>query len=81
MSVGCAIVASDTQPLREAITHDETGLLVDFFDPVALAGAVISLLDDTKRREALGQQARNFAVKNYDLKKVCLPKQLRWVES
>ena len=30
MSAGCAIVASDTAPLREAIRHDETGVLVDF---------------------------------------------------
>jgi len=33
MSVGCAIVASDTAPLREAILHDETGRLVDFSMP------------------------------------------------
>jgi hypothetical protein len=31
MSAGCAIVASDTQPLREAIVHNETGKLVDLF--------------------------------------------------
>lgn len=30
MSVGCAIVASDTTPVREAIEHNKTGLLVDF---------------------------------------------------
>lgn len=32
MSVGCAILASDTQPLHEAIKHDETGWQVNFFD-------------------------------------------------
>ena len=35
MSAGCAIVASDTRPLQEAITSGETGMLVDFFDPEA----------------------------------------------
>ncbi|MFN3919467.1 MAG: glycosyltransferase, partial [Methylohalobius sp.] len=34
MSVGCAIAASDTPPVREAIHHGETGRLVGFFDPV-----------------------------------------------
>ena len=79
MSVGCSIVASDTQPLHEAITHDETGVLVDFFDPEALATATISLLNDSDRRSRLSRAAREFAKANYDLKTVCLPKQLTWV--
>lgn len=79
MSVGCSIVASDTQPLREAITHDETGLLVDFFDPEVLAGAVSGLLENPKRRAEVGVRAREFAKANYDLETVCLPKQLTWV--
>ena len=32
MSAGCAIVASDTAPVREAIRHGEIGQLVDFRD-------------------------------------------------
>lgn len=81
MSVGCAIVASDTQPLREAIKHDETGRLVDFFDAPGLADAVCQLLDDPEARRRLGAQARAFAQANYDLKTVCLPRQCAWVES
>ena len=81
MSVGCSIVASDTQPLHEAIKYNETGVLVNFFNPEALAESVISLLGDSEKREMLGRQARNFAVNNYDLKSICLPRQIRWVES
>lgn len=81
MSAGCAIVASDTQPLHEAIKHGETGLLVDFFDHEALAETVSSLLDNLDLREELGRNAREFAVKNYDLHTVCLPKQLAWVDA
>ncbi|TSE29877.1 glycosyltransferase [Tepidimonas charontis] len=80
MSVGCAIVASDTQPLREAIRHDETGKLVDFFDVAGLANEVCALLDDPAARQRLGQNARQFAQANYDLRTVCLPQQLAWVE-
>ena len=40
MSMQATIVASDVEPVREAITHGETGLLVDFFDPEALANQV-----------------------------------------
>ncbi len=80
MSVGCAIVASDTQPLVEAIQHDETGRLVNFFDVAALANEVCALLDDAEARARMGQNAREFAQANYDLKTVCLPRQLQWVQ-
>lgn len=80
MSAGCAIVASDTAPLREAIRHNETGLLVDFFDANALAEQVGALLADSQTRKKLGENARAFARANYDLKTQCLPGQIAWVE-
>ena len=80
MSVGCAIVASDTQPLREAIRHDDTGRLVNFFDVPGLANDVCALLDDPVARQRLGANARAFAQATYDLKTVCLPRQLQWVQ-
>ncbi|MEX2132380.1 MAG: glycosyltransferase family 4 protein [Pseudohongiellaceae bacterium] len=80
MSVGCAIVASDTQPLHEAIEHDQTGRLVNFFDVAGLVNEVCVLLDDPESRAKFGANARAFALTNYDLKTVCLPRQLQWVE-
>ena len=80
MSAGCAIVASDTAPVREAIRHGETGLLVDFFDAGALTNDVCSLLADAYLRQRLGLNARAFAQAQYDLKTVCLPGQLQWVQ-
>lgn len=81
MSVGCAIVASDTAPVTEVITHNKTGKLVDFFDTHHLAKEVITLLENPEERETLGRTAREFALANYDLHKVCLPKQLEWVDT
>jgi glycosyltransferase involved in cell wall biosynthesis len=80
MSAGCAIVASDTQPLREAIMHRETGMLVNFFDATELAQSICGLLNNPEERIRLGANARAFAQANYDLQTVCLPKQLAWVE-
>ena len=80
MSAGCAIVGSNTQPLHEAIVDGETGRLVDFFDVQALAGAVCGLLGDAPARAALGARARAFAQAHYDLRRVCLPRQLEWVQ-
>ena len=80
MSAGCAIVASDTTPLREAIRHGETGQLVDFFDPAALAQQVIALSENPVERARLGERARAFAMENYDLETRCLPRQMVWVQ-
>ena len=80
MSAGCAILASDTRPVREVITEGETGLLTDFFDPKALAERLDSLLDDPQTRARLGENARAFARENYDLQKICLPRHLDWVD-
>lgn len=81
MSVGGAIVASDTAPVREVIRHDETGRLVDFFDGAALVDQVDRLLDDAPARERLGRNARAQVQAEYDLHSVCLPGQVAWVES
>jgi glycosyltransferase involved in cell wall biosynthesis len=79
MSVGAAIVASDTQPLHEAIQHGHTGRLVNFFDHQALAAEVSALLDDAAERQRLGANARALVKANFDLHGVCLPRQLDWV--
>lgn len=81
MSCGCAIVASDTAPVREAIHPGTTGVLTDFFDASALADRVCELLDDASTRQRLGANARDFAIGHYDLQRVCLPRQREWVES
>jgi glycosyltransferase involved in cell wall biosynthesis len=78
MSTGCAIVASDTAPVREAITHDLTGRLVPCLEPDALAGALVELLGDAPSRTRLGTNARALARDRYDLRRVCLPAQLDW---
>lgn len=80
MSAGAAIVASDTAPVREAIVEGETGLLVDFFDRDALVGQVCRLMEDSRLRDSLGQAARAHVRAQYDLRRICLPQQLDWIE-
>jgi glycosyltransferase involved in cell wall biosynthesis len=81
MSLGCAIVGSDTAPVREVIEHNFTGKLVDFFDPAGLVRAVCELMDDPAERQRMGAQARVLARERFDLLRVCLPQQLAWAES
>ncbi|WP_120499009.1 glycosyltransferase [Roseovarius sp. EL26] len=81
MSIEAAIVASDTPPVREIIGHGETGRLVDFFDKDALVSEVCALLEDDDQRRALGQAARWKMQAEYDLKSICLPRQIDWIRS
>ena len=80
MSVGCAIVGSDTAPVREVIEHGRTGRLVNFFDQAGLVTEISDLLDHPEERNRLGANARAFAREHFDLARVCLPKQIAWVE-
>lgn len=81
MSSGCAVVASNTAPVREAITHNETGRLVDFFDIQGLVDQVEDLLDHPEERARLGAAARAHMVQNYDRQTICLPRQIAWIEA
>jgi glycosyltransferase involved in cell wall biosynthesis len=74
MACGCAIVASDTAPLKEAIIDRQTGLMVDFFSAEEVAEKTIALLENPDLRTSLGAQARAFAIEHYDLRRVCLPR-------
>jgi glycosyltransferase involved in cell wall biosynthesis len=77
MSAGCLVVGSRTPPLEEVVTDGKNGFLTDFFDTNALAERVDETLE---RRAALGkvrERARKTVVENYDLKRICLPKQLK----
>jgi glycosyltransferase involved in cell wall biosynthesis len=81
MSMQCAIVASDTPPLREVIRHNENGVLVPFFNRDALVEQIVDLLKSPDRRCAFGDAARKQTVERYDLQSICLPRQLQWVDS
>ncbi|MRW93741.1 glycosyltransferase [Duganella sp. FT80W] len=80
MSCGCLIVASDTAPVREVIEHGRNGLLVDFFDPQALATTVADTLERRSELQHLRTAARQTIVERYDLQQHCLPALLRFVQ-
>jgi glycosyltransferase involved in cell wall biosynthesis len=61
LAIGCAIVGSDSQPVREFIAHGENGLLASFFDPPGLAKAAVELIEDSDLNRRLRQNARRYA--------------------
>ncbi len=68
MAAGCAIVPGDVEPVRELVTHGQTGVLVPPLDPQALAAAVLDVLQDVKKARKLRANARRWAEKHLDMK-------------
>ena len=75
MSSGCAIIASNTAPVREVIQNKCNGLLVDFFSPCAVAESIATVLEDRPLAVRLGQAARKTILDKYSLSE-CLPRHL-----
>ena len=81
MAAGCHVVASSTAPVAEAITNGVNGTLVDFFDVAGWSAALTQALADPERCAALRAAARQTALTHYDLRRVCLPRMVEYVES
>ncbi|KZR70224.1 D-inositol-3-phosphate glycosyltransferase [Prochlorococcus marinus str. MIT 1313] len=80
LSSGCCVVASSTPPVQEMIETGKQGMLVDFFNPEALAQQVDQLLNDEWKRRDLGIAARQSIInKGYDLNS-CLKAQLELID-
>ena len=81
MSMEATVVSSDVAPVREAIKHGKTGLLVDFFDVDALADQVIDVLANPAKYASIGPEARAHVVEKYDFLTRCLPEHIRQINS
>lgn len=69
LACGCALVASDTAPVREFVKHRRNGLLVPFHDPAQLARNVSTLLADDGLRERVSSEARRYAMRHLGLER------------
>ena len=81
MSAERVVVAGNTGPVQEVITHGVNGLLHDFFDVGALRSQVIDVLTTPEAYRNLGTQARQTVLEKYDLKTKCLPELIELVTS
>ena len=79
MSQGALMVASRTAPVEEVIEHGQNGLLVDFFDHLALADTLADALERRAALKPLRTAARQTAQERYDLRRVCLPAMMAFV--
>jgi glycosyltransferase involved in cell wall biosynthesis len=78
MSVGCAIVASDTAPLHDVIDGNN-GILVPFFDTEQLADRVVEVVSKPRRFADMRRRARDLARDKYDARRICVPQMRRLI--
>lgn len=65
MAMGCACVASNTGPISEFITHGENGMLTEPKNPVQLANIICDLLENKEKRQILGENAQQSALRQF----------------
>lgn len=61
LATGCIIIGSNTLPVQEVITHNQNGLLVDFFDPKKLADQVNEVVHNQAKYQHLRENAQQSA--------------------
>jgi glycosyltransferase involved in cell wall biosynthesis len=81
LAAECLVVGSATPPVQEVLRQDENGLLVDFFDIEGWAQTISQALAKPKTYTELRRTARQDILQTYDLRRICLPRQLRLIEA
>lgn len=80
MAAGAHVVASRTPPVEEVIAQGVEGDLVEFFDVPGWSASLIRALADPAAHEPQRRAARARAVAGFDLRRVCLPRLVKFVE-
>ncbi|MEI8096709.1 MAG: glycosyltransferase family 4 protein [Candidatus Moraniibacteriota bacterium] len=62
---GRPVIASNLEGLKDAISHNESGILVEPNNPIAFKEAITDLLTDTEKRQALGKRALFYTETHY----------------
>jgi glycosyltransferase involved in cell wall biosynthesis len=62
LACGRPVVASDVPGVREVLSNSGAGIIVPTDDDQALSAALVSLLEDPARANAMGNAGRTFAV-------------------
>jgi glycosyltransferase involved in cell wall biosynthesis len=76
MAAGTLVIGSRTPPVQEMIQDGVTGRLVDFFDIPGWSQAIIDALARPEAYLGIRKAARDMVLQRYDLRSVCLPRQI-----
>ncbi len=67
MACGLPVVSGDLPAVRELVSQESGGVLVDGTDVEAIASSIASLIDQPDRRKSLGQLGRAHVVREFSL--------------
>ena len=67
MAAGRPCVVTDVGGLRELITHDENGFVIEPDNPHALADKIIQLLDDPVLARRMGDKSREVVTRHFTM--------------
>ncbi len=67
-AMGKAIITTDHPGCREAVAHNDNGLLVPVKDAEATANAIEALLGDKEKRQSMGKKSRQRAEQEFDVR-------------
>jgi glycosyltransferase involved in cell wall biosynthesis len=70
MAAGCVVIGSNTDPVKEVISHGDNGLLADFFSPEDIAANVAYALDNREAMQRIRRNARQTIMDQYAFKTV-----------
>jgi len=79
LACGAVVLASDTAPVRELVTHERAGLLIPFFDVDAFTDTANRVLDDPATFKPLGTAGTELIRERYSLD-VSLPQFVKLCE-
>lgn len=81
MAMGCAVIATNVGAIPEMLavsTDKPCGICIPVRDIEKLRDAILTLFEDTERRQMLGNNGRDRVLENYTLKKVMVQYESVW---
>lgn len=69
-AIGRPVVTTDSVGCRDTVVDGKNGYMIPIKDSDALASALKRLIDNPELRQTMGKNAREFAVKRFDIKDV-----------
>jgi len=69
-ATGLPVVTTDVPGCRSAVIHNETGFIVPSKNAEALGKSIGRLLDSAELRSVMGDNARQFAELNFDVRRI-----------
>ncbi|MCQ2497387.1 MAG: glycosyltransferase family 4 protein [Lachnospiraceae bacterium] len=69
MAYGLLVITTNVGGIPKLISHGETGFIFEPGNTKAMAECLSKLLNDEELRRRIGQQAREFVIKNYSFEK------------